>query len=126
MKIAQVAPLYESVPPQLYGGTERVVAYICDALVELGHDVTLFAAGGAHTKARLVAMRDEAIRLDAAPLKSDVAAHLAMLNEVKRRASQFRPEAVIKKERGHLVQKRALFLRQPNASPQHGNPLLLR
>src|ERR1700704_5170450 len=89
MKIAQVAPLYESVPPQLYGGTERVVAYICDALVELGHDVTLFAAGGAHTKARLVAMRDEAIRLDAAPLKSDVAAHLAMLNEVKRRASQF-------------------------------------
>jgi glycosyltransferase involved in cell wall biosynthesis len=89
MKIAQVAPLYESVPPQLYGGTERVVAYICDALVELGHDVTLFAAGGAHTKARLVAMRDEAIRLDAAPLKSDVAAHLAMLNEVKRRAAQF-------------------------------------
>jgi Glycosyltransferase Family 4 len=47
MKIAQVAPLYESVPPRLYGGTERVVAYLSDALVELGHEVTLFAAGRA-------------------------------------------------------------------------------
>ncbi len=45
MKIAQVAPLYESVPPRLYGGTERVVAYLADALVELGHEVTLFASG---------------------------------------------------------------------------------
>jgi len=89
MKIAQVAPLYESVPPKLYGGTERVVAYLCDALVELGHDVTLFAAGDSRTKARLVRVRDEAIRLDRAALKSDVAAHLAMLHEVKRRASHF-------------------------------------
>jgi hypothetical protein len=46
MKIAQIAPLYESVPPFLYGGTERVVAHLTDALVELGHDVTLFAANG--------------------------------------------------------------------------------
>ncbi len=89
MKIAQIAPLYESVPPKLYGGTERVVAYLCDALTELGHDVTLFAAGDARTKARFVSVRDQAIRLDAAPLKSDVAAHLAMLHEVKRRVAQF-------------------------------------
>jgi len=89
MKIAQIAPLYESVPPKLYGGTERVVAYLCDALVELGHEVTLFAAGDSRTNARLVRVRDEAIRLDGAPLKSDLAAHLAMLHEVKRRASHF-------------------------------------
>ena len=89
MKIAQIAPLYERVPPQLYGGTERVVAYLSDALVELGHDVTLFAAHGSGTKARLVAARDQAIRLDSAPLKSDLAAHLTMLHEVKRRAGQF-------------------------------------
>jgi glycosyltransferase involved in cell wall biosynthesis len=89
MKIAQIAPLYEAVPPKLYGGTERVVAHLCDALVELGHDVTLFAAAEAHTKAALVPVRDEAIRLDAAALKSDLAAHLSMLHEVRRRSGQF-------------------------------------
>ena len=89
MKVAQVAPLYESVPPRLYGGTERVVAHLCDALVELGHEVTLFAAADARTKARLVAVRDQAIRLDEAPIKSDLAAHLRMLHEVKRRSAQF-------------------------------------
>ena len=53
MKIAQVAPLTEAVPPKLYGGTERVVAYLTDALVELGHEVTLFASGDSVTKATL-------------------------------------------------------------------------
>jgi hypothetical protein len=47
MKIAQVAPLYEAVPPKLYGGTERIVAYLCDALVDLGHDVKLFSSADA-------------------------------------------------------------------------------
>ncbi|HEY5809075.1 MAG TPA: glycosyltransferase family 4 protein [Povalibacter sp.] len=89
MKIAQIAPLYEAVPPKLYGGTERVVAHLCDALVEQGHDVTLFASADAHTRATLVAMRDQAIRLDQEPLKSDFAAHLTMLAEVKRRVQQF-------------------------------------
>jgi len=89
MKIAQVSPLYESVPPKLYGGTERVVAHLCDALVELGHDVTLFSSGDAETKARLVPVRDQAIRLDPAPLKSDLAAHLSMLDEVRRRQGAF-------------------------------------
>jgi glycosyltransferase involved in cell wall biosynthesis len=89
MKIAQVAPLYEAVPPRFYGGTERVVAHLTDALVELGHEVTLFASGEAQTKARLVPVRDQAIRLDPAPLKSDLAAHLTQLAEVRRRADQF-------------------------------------
>ena len=89
MKIALIAPLYEAVPPKLYGGTERIVAYLADALVDLGHDVTLFASGGSKTKATLVAARDQALRLDPAPLKSDVAAHLAMLQMVKRRARHF-------------------------------------
>jgi glycosyltransferase involved in cell wall biosynthesis len=89
MKIAQIPPLYESIPPKYYGGTERVVASLCDALVNLGHDVTLFAAGDAKTKARLVTTRDQSIRLDPAALKSDLSAHLATLHEVKRRAAQF-------------------------------------
>jgi glycosyltransferase involved in cell wall biosynthesis len=89
MKIAQVAPLYEAVPPRFYGGTERVVAHLTDALVELGHDVTLFASAEAQTKARLVSVRDQAIRLDPAPLKSDLAAHLSLLAEVGRRADEF-------------------------------------
>jgi glycosyltransferase involved in cell wall biosynthesis len=89
LKIAQVAPLYEAVPPRLYGGTERVVAYLCNALVDLGHDVTLFASAEARTHARQVPVRDQAIRLDDVPLKSDLAAHLAMLYEVRRRCRQF-------------------------------------
>ncbi|MBV9726530.1 MAG: glycosyltransferase family 4 protein, partial [Gammaproteobacteria bacterium] len=89
MKIAQVAPLYESVPPRLYGGTERVVAHLCDALVELGHEVTLFATADARTRARLVPARAQAIRLDDTELKSGLAAHLAMLYEVRRRSREF-------------------------------------
>ena len=89
MKIAQIAPLYESVPPKLYGGTERVVAHLCDALVDLGHEVTLFASGDSRTKAHLVPVRDEALRLDESPLKSDLAAHLNQLYQVRRNAREF-------------------------------------
>jgi len=89
MKIAQISPLYEAVPPKLYGGTERVVAHLSDALVQAGHEVTLFAAGDARTSATLASMRDQAIRLDPEPLKSDLAAHLAMLDEVRQRADEF-------------------------------------
>ncbi len=89
LHIAQVTPLYEAVPPKLYGGTERIVAHLTNALVDLGHHVTLFATGDAHTKAVLVPVRDEPIRLDAAPLKSDLAAHLSMLHEVHRRRAEF-------------------------------------
>jgi glycosyltransferase involved in cell wall biosynthesis len=88
MRIAQVAPLYEAVPPKLYGGTERIVAHLTDALVDLGHDVTLFASAEAETKAALVPCRDQAMRLDPA-LRSDLAAHIVMLEEVRRRADAF-------------------------------------
>ncbi|MDE2488523.1 MAG: glycosyltransferase family 4 protein [Alphaproteobacteria bacterium] len=89
MRIAQISPLYEAVPPRLYGGTERVVAHLCDALVQLGHDVTLFASAEARTAAKLSPVRDQAIRLDPAELKSDLAAHLGQLSEVRRRAHEF-------------------------------------
>jgi glycosyltransferase involved in cell wall biosynthesis len=89
MKIAQVSPLYEAVPPRLYGGTERVVAHLCDALVDMGHQVTLFASADAQTLADLAPVRDQAIRLDPALLKSDLAAHLSMLDQVRRRAGEF-------------------------------------
>lgn len=89
MKIAQVAPLYEAVPPKWYGGTERVVASLCDSLCDLGHEVVLFAAGDARTKARLVAAREQSLRLDPNPLKSDSGAHLTMLHEVRKLAAGF-------------------------------------
>jgi len=89
MRIAQIAPLQEAVPPRLYGGTERIVAHLADALVELGHHVTLFASADARTQAELVPVRDQAIRLDPYPLKSDVAAHLLMLAQLRERARQF-------------------------------------
>ncbi|HEY5782374.1 MAG TPA: glycosyltransferase family 4 protein [Lysobacter sp.] len=89
MRIAQISPLYEAVPPLLYGGTERVVAYLTDALVDAGHEVTLFASADTRTRATLAPMRDQAIRLDPAPLKSDLAAHLTLLHEVRRRAHEF-------------------------------------
>jgi glycosyltransferase involved in cell wall biosynthesis len=89
MKIAQIAPLYEAVPPKLYGGTERVVAHLADALVDLGHEVTLFAAEGSGTRATRVGCRDQPLRLDTDAFKSDLASHLSMLHEVKRRAREF-------------------------------------
>ena len=89
LKIAQIAPLYEAVPPKLYGGTERVVAWLTDALVDAGHDVTLFASAEAQTRAELVSVRDQAIRLDPAILKSDLAAHMSMLHDVRRRMDEF-------------------------------------
>src|ERR1043166_819073 len=70
MKIAQVAPLVESVPPRLYGGTERIVSYLTEELVGLGHDVTLFASGDSITSAELVPCCARALRLD--PAVSDI------------------------------------------------------
>src|SRR5688572_30708874 len=64
MKIAQVAPLFESVPPKAYGGTERVVSWLTEALVEQDHDVTLFASGDSVTSARLVPICERSLRLD--------------------------------------------------------------
>ncbi|MFB2606168.1 glycosyltransferase family 4 protein, partial [Rhizobium phaseoli] len=66
MKIAQIAPLAESVPPKLYGGTERIVSYLTEELVAQGHEVTLFASGDSVTRARLVSCADVALRLNPA------------------------------------------------------------
>ncbi len=89
MRIAQIAPLYESVPPRYYGGTERVVSYLTETLVALGHDVTLFASAESVTSARLVPSRHAAIRLDDHPLKSDVSAHFAMLHDIRASLAEF-------------------------------------
>ena len=88
MKIAQIAPLIESVPPRLYGGTERIVSYLTEALVGLGHDVTLFASGDSITSAKLAPICREALRLTRS-VQDHVPYHLLMLKEVRRRASEF-------------------------------------
>ena len=88
MKIAQVAPLTEAVPPKLYGGTERVVAYLTDALVELGHDVTLFASGDSATKATLAPIWPRALRLDP-EVKDHFVPMFMQLETVARRAHEF-------------------------------------
>lgn len=89
MRIAQVAPLYEAVPPRLYGGTERIIHFLTEELVRRGHDVTLFASGDSATSAKFVPSREMALRLDPNPLQSATAAHLAMLHEVRRRHREF-------------------------------------
>jgi glycosyltransferase involved in cell wall biosynthesis len=88
MRIAQVAPLIESVPPQLYGGTERVVAFLTDELVKLGHDVTLFASGDSRTTARLIAMWPRALRLEGA-CQDYLPPHVLMLEEVSKHLRDF-------------------------------------
>ena len=80
MRIAQVAPLYESVPPKLYGGTERVVSFLTEELVRLGHEVTLFASGDSMTSARLVSVMSSALRLDAR-CKDQLAQHILCCRE---------------------------------------------
>jgi glycosyltransferase involved in cell wall biosynthesis len=88
MRIAQVSPLYESVPPKCYGGTERVVSYLTEALVQQGHDVTLFASGDSETRARLVAGAPRSLRLDSG-CKDPLAHHVVMLESVMAMADQF-------------------------------------
>jgi len=88
MKIAQIAPLAESVPPRLYGGTERVVSYLSEELVRLGHDVTLFASGDSETSAKLVPCSRRALRLDSA-VKDPLAYTTLMLERVRAQAHEF-------------------------------------
>src|SRR5438874_11137027 len=88
MRIAQVAPLFESVPPKYYGGTERVVSYLTEELVHQGHEVTLFASGDSVTKAQLVAGCQRSLRLDNQCI--DKLAHqTVMLERVFQRAAEF-------------------------------------
>ena len=88
MRIAQVAPLYESVPPKYYGGTERVVSYLTEELVRQGHEVTLFASGDSITKARLVPACRRSLRLDERCV-DQMAHHLVMLEHVFARTADF-------------------------------------
>lgn len=88
MKIAQVAPLYESVPPHLYGGTERVVSYLTEALVEQGHEVTLFASGDSITQARLIPGCERSLRLSE-DCVDPLAHHAVMLDKVISLADEF-------------------------------------
>lgn len=88
MRIAQIAPLYESVPPKLYGGTERVVSHLTEELVNLGHDVTLFASGDSLTSARLISPCPAALRLS--PKHCDpIPYHIISLEQVIRRSVDF-------------------------------------
>lgn len=88
MKIAQIAPLFESVPPRLYGGTERIVSYLSEELIRQGHNVTLFASGDSVTSAELVGCSPQALRLD--PLiKDHLPYHMIMLDRLRERAEEF-------------------------------------
>ncbi|GBQ22932.1 glycosyltransferase [Acetobacter estunensis NRIC 0472] len=88
MRIAQIAPLHEAVPPQLYGGTERVVAFLTDELTAMGHDVTLFASGDSVTSAELDAVWPRALRLDPT-IRDPIAPHMLLMEHVARRAHEF-------------------------------------
>ncbi|HUC71516.1 MAG TPA: glycosyltransferase family 4 protein [Stellaceae bacterium] len=88
MKIALVAPLMEAVPPRLYGGSERIVAFLSDELTALGHDVTLFASGDSITKAKLEPVWPCALRLDPA-IRDYLAPHIVMMEKLAARAPEF-------------------------------------
>ena len=89
MRIAQVAPLYESVPPKLYGGTERVVSYLTEELVQQGHDITLFASGDSATRAKLIPISQRALRLEGPHVIDPITHHVRMLDMVYRQADDF-------------------------------------
>src|SRR5262245_4523799 len=89
MRIAQVAPLQESVPPKLYGGTERAVSYLTEECVRRGHEVTLFASGDSITRATLRPACPRAIRLERANVRDSLALHLQMVEMVAREAREF-------------------------------------
>ncbi len=88
MRIAQIAPLHEAVPPKLYGGTERVVSFLTEELVAEGHDVTLFASGDSVTAAKLHPVWPRALRLDPS-IRDPIAPHMLLMEEVYRQAADF-------------------------------------
>ena len=115
MRIAQVAPLVEAVPPRAYGGTERVVANLTDALVDLGHDVTLIASADSRTRARLFPVCDRALRLD--PSCDTLMHHIRQVEIVGQVASQF---DVIHFHTGFLHMPLARRLPTPSVTTLHG------
>jgi glycosyltransferase involved in cell wall biosynthesis len=116
MRIAQVAPLFEAVPPNGYGGTERVVAYLTDELVRQGHDVTLFATRDSCTKGRLVPCAERALRSDSA-CSDPMALHFVMMERVYRQADRF---DVIHAHVDYLAYPLARRCETPTLSTLHG------
>jgi glycosyltransferase involved in cell wall biosynthesis len=88
MRVAQIAPLTEAIPPKLYGGTERVIHWLTEELVALGHEVTLFASGDSQTSARLAPVWPKSLRLDG-NVRDACALHMMMLEQVRRRVAEF-------------------------------------
>jgi hypothetical protein len=89
MRIALVAPLIESVPPKLYGGTERVVHWLSDALLDLGHDVTVFASGDSEIRARLVPCCERSLRLSGGGATRELAAYVLQMEAVAEASGDF-------------------------------------
>jgi glycosyltransferase involved in cell wall biosynthesis len=116
MRIAQIAPLYESVPPRLYGGTERVVAYLTRELVRMGHDVTLFASGDSVTDANLVGIGEQALRLDP-DCWDEIAPHVLQLERVLQSAADF---DIVHFHLPYLHFPLARRLTVPHVTTQHG------
>lgn len=116
MRIAQIAPLYEAVPPRKYGGTERIVSLLTEFLVARGHDVTLFASGDSRTSARLVPGATEALRLS--PTTTDpIAPHIAMLEQVQEMAGEF---DIIHNHTDYLAYPFTRQWRTPTVTTLHG------
>ena len=115
MRIAQVSPLYESVPPKLYGGTERVVFNLTEGLVRRGHDVTLFASGDSLTSARFVPNGREALRLKG--VREPIAPHLLMFEKVRKLADEF---DIVHFHNEYLHFSFARSLGAPSVSTLHG------
>jgi glycosyltransferase involved in cell wall biosynthesis len=116
MRIAQVAPLVEAVPPKLYGGTERIVSYLTEALVDQGHDVTLFAAGDSVTRAKLEPMTPRALRLDGR-VSDPVAPTMLMIERVVQQADRF---DVIHFHLDYLPLPVARRIKTPTVTTLHG------
>ena len=116
MRIAQVAPMYESVPPKYYGGTERVVSYLTEELVRQGHDVTLFASGDSETSARLIPVAHRSLRLDKHCI-DEFAHHILLLERVLDVQDEF---DVIHFHLGYMHFPIGRRLTTPHLSTQHG------
>jgi glycosyltransferase involved in cell wall biosynthesis len=116
MRIAQVAPLYESVPPKQYGGTERIVSYLTEELIRQGHDVTLFASGDSVTAARVVPVCRRSLRLDERCL-DQLAHHILLLEQVSQHAHEF---DVIHFHIDYLHFPISRLLRIPHVTTLHG------
>src|ERR1700675_793049 len=122
MRIAQVAPLTEAVPPKLYGGTERVVHWLTEELVALGNEVTLFASGDSRTSAKLEATWPKALRLDGS-VRDPNALHMVMLERVRQKCDDEEFDFLHFHLDYYLF---SLFYRHrtPFRTPLHGRPAL--